>query len=114
MVFKRFVLIAIIYYLHIKIIYDLHELYIYVLFCSTTRETLGKRYCRFCSIYFATQAALKRHKQGKICLSLHEDISDYEDYQDMPADEISDELPQSSEPRTNLFQLFSEQFEEDD
>ena len=35
-------------------------------FCST-RNTLSKRYCKLCTRYFVTQAALKRHLTAKVC-----------------------------------------------
>ena len=33
-------------------------------FCST-RDTISKRYCKLCAIYFVTQTALQRHKKEK-------------------------------------------------
>ena len=35
-------------------------------FCSN-RDTISKRYCKLCAMYFVTHAALKRHKKEKIC-----------------------------------------------
>ena len=85
------------------------------LFCPRTKGTLSVRLCK---IYFATQAALKRHKQEKVCGVLPPQDS-----------EPSRRIPNASEVETgiilatdtneyravatrNIFDIFRYQFED--
>ena len=34
---------------------------------NQSSATLSKRYCKLCTRYFPTQAALKRHMKAKVC-----------------------------------------------
>ena len=86
--------------------------------------TLSKRYCKFCTRYFPTQAALKRHIKAKVCSVVRPARLD-EEYIVRPVPEAEPDRPDDDEavpvvavvPRRNIFDvlnpdLFSNQFEE--
>ena len=95
-------------------------------FCST-RETISKRYCKLCAIYFVTQAALKRHKKDNICHTTNVECWLHDENVRLETREILDlegglegsdvELDieagtGQAATRTNLFELFENLFEE--
>ena len=92
-------------------------------FCSN-RDTISKRYCKLCAIYFVTQAALKRHKNNNICQTtdaecwLHDDVQleqsevlELEGSGEVPVVERDDEAGQTA-TRRNVFEVFENVFEE--
>ena len=93
-------------------------------FCQTTRSTLSKRYCPLCSIYFATQADLKRHKSAKVCWNSNNIDDDWEEdvpsVEEQEGDDIVEVMvveeeatPTHPVTRRSLFDMFSYQFEEE-
>ena len=85
--------------------------------------TLSKRYCKLCTRYFPTQAALKRHMKAKVCSVMRPARLD-EEYIVKPVTE-AEPRPDDNEavpvvavvPMRNIFDvlnpdLFSNQFEE--
>ena len=97
-------------------------------FCSN-RDTISKRYCKLCAMYFVTQAALKRHKKEKICKTtnvkcwLHDEDVQLEQLElegrlevsvELEVEEVVDvdlEAVQTA-TRRNVFDLFDNLFEE--
>ena len=86
------------------------------------RDTISKRYCKLCAMYFVTQAALKRHKKEKICKTtnvecwLHDEDVQLEQSEELELEgrlEVSvEEVPVvdveavQTATRRNLFDLF--------
>ena len=94
-------------------------------YCCSTRDTLSKRYCKLCTRYFVTQAALKRHVKAKICsvLNVRANSGDDEFIVRPVPEEEAEEQPQDGSdvrvvvPRRNVFDVFNpdlfvNQFEE--
>ena len=86
--------------------------------------TLSKRYCKLCTRYFPTQAALKRHMKAKVCFVMRPARLD-EEYIVRPVPAAEPNQPDDDEAvpvfavvhRRNIFDvlnsdLFSNQFEE--
>ena len=98
-------------------------------FCSN-RDTISKRYCKLCAMYFVTQAALKRHKKDKICKTtnvecwLHDEdvqLEESEQFElegrpEVPTEEavplLVDTVEAVQTARRNVFDLFENVFEE--
>ena len=83
--------------------------------------TLSKRYCKLCTRYFPTQAALKRHMKANVCSVMRPARLD-EEYIVRSVPEAEPDRPDNDEhvavvPKWNIFDvlnpdLFSNQFEE--
>ena len=94
-------------------------------FCSN-RDTISKRYCKLCAMYFVTQAALKRHKKEKICKTtnvecwLHDEDVQLEQSEQLElegrlkvsVEEVVDVEAVQTATRRNVFDLFDNLFEE--
>ena len=86
---------------------------------NQSSATLSKRYCKLCTRYFPTQAALKRHMKVKVCSVMRPARLD-EEYIERPVPEAEpddDDEAVAVVPRRNIFDvlnpgLFSNQFEE--
>ena len=90
---------------------------------NQSSATLSKRYCKFCTRYFPTQAALKRHMKANVCSVMRPARLD-EEYIVRPVPETEPDRPDDDEavpvavvPSRNIFDelnphLFSNQFEE--
>ena len=84
---------------------------------NQSSATLSKRYCKLCTRYFPTQAALKRHMKAKVCSGMRPARLD-EEYIVRPVPEAEpDDVEAVVATRRNIFDvlnpdLFSNQIEE--